>query len=185
MKKHPFEPFILKNSKSMIIGTLPPENIDYYYSNSANTRMWDLLKSIKDNNKVEKNAYLLSKEEKQNILKDLNLSMTDIVLEYTRKKETTKDIDIEPIKFQNIVKLIENTSIENLLFVYKKALIYFLKSINFDFNAENIKEYGKVLEIQLNNKKINCILLPNPLSRGKKGETLEFKKEIYKKYIVI
>lgn len=47
MLKHPFEPFIPNNAKKLIIGTLPPENIPYYYSNSPNTRMWDLLSAIK------------------------------------------------------------------------------------------------------------------------------------------
>ena len=188
--KHPFEPFILQNSKNMIIGTLPPDNIEYYYSNSANTRMWDLLKSIKEKTAIQKNSYLISKDDKRNLLTNLNLSMTDIILEYKREKDSTDDKDIIPIKYNNIENIINNTSIKNLLFVYESALQWFLHSLNKKApiklskleKLEN-KKYDVMYTISLNQKLVNCILLPNPLNRGRKGENLEFKKEVYKKYI--
>ncbi len=188
--KHPFEPFILKDSKNLIIGTLPPENISYYYSNSSNTRMWDILKSILDNTEeIPKNSYKeLSVEEKKDILKKLNLSMCDIIYEYDRKKESTKDNDIIPIKYLDINSLIEDTSIENLLFVYKSAAKWFLHSLE---NKKPIKSpkpkiniHGEFYNYKLHNKIIKCILLPNPLNRGKKGETLPIKRDIYKKWIL-
>lgn len=37
--------------------------------------------------------------------------------------------------------------------------------------------------VSLNKKTINCILLPNPLNKGKRGETLKVKKEIYREWI--
>jgi len=189
--KHPFEPQIIKNSKSMIIGTLPPDNIEFYYSNSSNTRMWDLLKSIQKNTKdVPRNSYKLPTEEKKEILAKLNLSMADIILEYERKQKSTNDSDIIPKKYNNIENIIKDTSIENLLFVYKSALQWFLHSLKHEQPIELKKlpkikneEYEIICNILLNEKTINCILLPNPLSRGKKGETLEFKKETYKKWI--
>ena len=188
--KHPFKPFILQNSKNMIIGTLPPDNIEYYYSNSANTRMWDLLKSIKEKTEIPRNSYLISKDDKQNLLTNLNLSMTDIILEYKREKDSTADKDIIPIKYNNIENIINNTSITNLLFVYKSALQWFLHSLDKKAPIKlsklpplKNKEYDVIHTILLNQKSVNCILLPNPLNRGRKGQTLEVKKEIYKKYI--
>jgi G:T/U-mismatch repair DNA glycosylase len=69
--KHPFEPYIVKNSKNMIIGTLPPENAEFYYSNSKNTRRWYILKSILENtDKIPKNSYQLSIEDKKRFLKN-------------------------------------------------------------------------------------------------------------------
>jgi len=188
---HPFKPQIIKDSTSIIIGTLPPDNIEFYYSNSSNTRMWDLLKSIQENTQdIPKNSYQLPTEVKKNILMKLNLSMADIVFEYERKQDSTRDSDIVPIKYNDIETIIKNTSIKNLIFVYESALQWFLHSLKKENSIElkklpkvQSKGYGIVNKISLNGKSINCILLPNPLSRGKKGETLKFKREIYKEWI--
>ncbi len=181
--KHPFKPFIVKNSTNMIVGSLPPEGSAFYYSNSQNNRMWDLLRSIqKDLDVLPKNGYSLSVEEKKEILQALKLSMTDIILEYDRKEDSSKDNDIIPLKYNNIADLIAHTSIVNLLFVYKSALEWFLDSLQ-QKTSIGKKECGKICSVCLNEKNINCILLPNPLSRGKKGETLEVKKAIYEKWI--
>lgn len=143
--KHPFEPQIIKDSASIIIGTLPPDNIAFYYSNSSNTRMWDLLKSIQENMEyVPKNTYKFCNEIKKEILRKLNLSMADIILEYERKQNSTNDMDIVPLKYNNIENLIENTSIENLPFVYKGALQWFLHS----FGQEKPIELKKLSKIK-------------------------------------
>ena len=121
--KHPFKPQVIKDSTSMVIGTLPPDNIEFYYSNSSNTRMWDLLKSIQKNIEcIPKNSYKLTTEQKKDILLKLNLSMTDIILEYKRKQNSTKDNDIIPTRYNDIESIIKDTSIKNLLFVYESAL---------------------------------------------------------------
>jgi G:T/U-mismatch repair DNA glycosylase len=193
--KHPFEPYIAKNSKNMIIGTLPPENIEFYYSNSKNTRMWDILKSIAENTEeIPSNSYQLPTEDKKEILEKLHLSMADIIKEYERKKDedgkpTTKDKDIIPLKYNDIASIIKDTEIENLLFVYKDALEWFLHSLENLTPLKSIKipklkklEYGIYDTISLNGKTINLILLPNPLNRGKTGETLPFKRDKYKEW---
>lgn len=194
---HPFQPFIIKNSKSMVIGTLPPEptqfpkNINFYYSNSPNTRMWDLLKSIQEKTDIiNRGSYKLLAKEKENILLNLNLSMADIIYEYEREKESTQDKDIIPIKYFDIKQLIKNSSIINLLFVYKSAAKWFLHSLE-DVTPAKLStirktidnDYGVFYSFMFDNRLINCVLLPNPLNRGKKGYTLEIKKEIYKKWI--
>ncbi len=189
--RHPFEPQITKDSTSIIIGTLPPENINFYYSNSANTRMWDLLKAIQEKTQgIPKNSYQLTTEEKKDILRKLNLSMADIILEYRRKQKSTKDSDIIPLKYNDIETIIKNSSIKNLIFVYESAFQWFLHSLKKEDPIElkklpkvKNKKYGIVDEVLLNGKHMNCILLPNPLSRGKKGETLNFKRETYKQWI--
>ncbi len=42
MRLHPFKPIIPDNAKKLLIGTLPPESAPFYYSNSSNTRLWDI-----------------------------------------------------------------------------------------------------------------------------------------------
>ena len=197
---HPFHPYIIKNSKSIIIGTLPPEGTSFYYSNSRNTRMWDILKSIQEkSNDIPKGSYELKINEKQDILSSLNLSMADIIYEYTREKESTDDKDIIPIKYLDIKQQIKNTSIVNLLFVYESAARWFLHSLNSNTPAKlsmvaklpmikeqkcNKDDVDVFHTFKLNGRTRQCILLPNPLNRGKKGCTLEKKKEIYKKWVL-
>ncbi len=191
LKTHPFKPFIIKKSKSIIIGTLPPEGIDFYYSNSSNTRMWDLLKSIQEKtNSIPKGSYQLSSNKKKAILSNLNLSMADIIYEYERKKESTDDSDIIPNKYLDIKQLIKDTSITNLLFVYESAAKWFLHSLENNMSVKPSKIKEKIdnkdeifYEFMLKNRPINCVLLPNPLNRGKRGQTLKDKKETYEKWI--
>ena len=175
----------------MIIGTLPPDRAEFYYSNSANNRMWDILRAIEyKRDELPKNSYRLPIDEKIKTLKTLNLSMCDVILEYERKNKSVKDEDIIPIMYNDIEALIKETSISNLLFVYQSALRWFLHSFNSETPLElkrvsklQNREYGEVDSVILNGRKTRCILLPNPLSRGKKGETLKKKVEIYKEYI--
>ena len=176
----------------MIIGTLPPDRAKFYYSNSTNNRMWDILRAIENKrDELPKNSYRLPTDEKIKILKTLNLSMCDVILEYERKNESVKDDDIIPLKYNDIADLIKGTSISNLLFVYQSALRWFLHSLKTETPLElkrvpklQNREYGEVDCVILNGRKTRCILLPNPLSRGKKGETLKKKVDIYKEWIV-
>lgn len=187
MKTHPFEPLIFKNTRKLVIGTLPPESATYYFSNSSNTRLWDILKSIQEDNPyVSRNSNLLSKEEKHKILKSLSLGIYDIIYKYERIDiNSTKDKDIIPLEYSNILDLIENTKVEELLFVYKNAAKWFLHSLTkikpVKCNQlKNNLNYGIFKELILNNRKIACSLLPTPLNRGKLGETLKFKLDFYK-----
>ncbi len=189
---HPFEPHVIKDSKSMIIGTLPPEGIEFYYSNSPNNRMWDILKSILDKtDTLPKGSYILPTDEKKMILSKLNLSMADIIYEYEREKQSSKDTDIIPVEYFDIKRLINNSSITNLLFVYKSAAIWFLESLEGKKSVKlsRIKRdigssYDTFHSFILDGREINCILLPNPLSRGAKGWSLNRKKEVYEKQII-
>ncbi len=98
MRRHPFEPIIFRHSKSLLIGTLPPETAPFYFSNSPKTRLWDILYAIdKDEHTVPKNKYLIPEEEKIKILKNLSLSLTDIILDFDRKDmNSVQDNDIIP-----------------------------------------------------------------------------------------
>lgn len=189
---HPFEPYIIKNSKNMIIGTLPPEGIKFYYSNSPNTRMWDILRSVLEKtDTLPKNSYRLSTNEKKTILSNLNLSMADIIHKYERKADSTKDTDIIPLEYLDIKRVIKETSITNLLFVYKSSARWFLESLEGNEPARLSKitkkidsNYDIFHTFMLDGREINCILLPSPLSRGTKGWTLKRKKDVYEKWLI-
>jgi len=186
IQTHPFTPIANQQSKALIVGTLPPDTAPFYYSNSCNTRMWDILKTIQTGEKeIFKNTVLHPKEDKIEILNNLNVGMCDIIKKYQRSKLTVKDTDILPIEYFNVHSLAKEYNISNILFVYESAAKWFLHSLKkqkpIAYNAlpKNKIDYGEFEKIE----DVSCILLPNPLNRGKKGETLAFKLSEYKKYI--
>lgn len=186
-KKHPFDPVIFRDSKSILIGTLPPETSPFYFSNTPKTRLWDLLYTL-DNKQdvVSKNKYLLSIEEKLEILRNLNLSLTDIILEYDRRDmNSVEDSKIIPYSYRDILSLIKETKITQLLFLYKNAALWFLHSLTGEnprsIGLLNYKiDFGEFHKLTLNEKEITCTILPMPLNRGRKGESMAFKLGVYK-----
>jgi G:T/U-mismatch repair DNA glycosylase len=191
MKTHPFKPIIFEDTKALIVGTLPPDTAPFYFSNSPRTRLWDILKSILEEKLIVcTGSFKLPTEQKIEILKELNLGIHDIIYEYERKDQNSgKDIDVIPHAYADIPAAIKGTKVERLVFVYKSAASWFLHSLT---NAPPVLysklkydiEYGTFHKLRIENKDVDCVLIPNPLNRGrKKGETLEEKLSIYKNYL--
>jgi len=190
MKTHPFGPKLFTNTRKVLIGTLPPETAEVYFSNSTNTRLWDLLFSVSNNQDVvAKNKNLLPWIEKENILKSLSLGVTDIIHQYSRTDwDSVQDNHIIPSAYNDIIALIEHTKVEQLLFVYKNAARWFLHSLNHNepvliSKLKDQIELGVFHKIKLSDRTIECILMPSPLNRGEAGQTLPFKLKYYKKII--
>lgn len=189
--KHPFKPLLNHKTKSLLVGTLPPESAQFYFSNSRNTRLWDILKSIVEKKQVaSKGSNGLSPREKEKILFELETGIYDIILEYHRDfMDSTKDKHIQPIKYSDILSLAKKKQISKLLFVYKNAAKWFLHSLEGEKpkRAQILKyeiEYGVFKTIKTEYGEIKCVLLPSPLNRGKKGETLDFKLTNYQQEIL-
>jgi len=187
---HPFDPIIFENTRKLLVGTLPPETAPWYFSNSVNTRLWDILKSVLlDYESVSQNSNSLSILDKTEILKSLDLGIYDIIKDYDREIEnSTKDTEIIPLKYGDIADLVVDSKVSKLLFVYMNAAIWFLHSLTGEppkkVNSLKTKlEYGEFYKLKLGNKEISCFLLPSPLNRGRKGETLEYKLAKYREEI--
>jgi G:T/U-mismatch repair DNA glycosylase len=191
MKTHPFKPLISKATKKLLVGTLPPENVSFYFSHSSNTRLWDILSAVdQQSNFVSKGGNHLSDIKKMEILDSLGIGITDIIYRYKRDNNySTKDTDIEPKEYLDLVKLAIDNNITELLFVYQSALKWFvhylqkeppvrLKKISMRFNI------GPQNILVSENKNIKCTLLPAPLNRGAKGQNLTYKLAFYKTHIL-
>ena len=153
---HPFDPLIFDNTRKLLIGTLPPETAPFYFSNSNNTRLWDILKTIsKDDVSISQNSNKLSKQEKIKILKSLDLGIYDIIKDYDRKiLNSTKDNDIIPLKYSDIAGLVAASDVNELLFVYRIAAKWFLHSLTGEspIKVNNIKteiEYGEFHKLKI------------------------------------
>jgi len=192
MKTHPFEPLAFEETKKLIIGTLPPETAPFYFSNGSNTRLWDILSSIdRGIAEISTKSNDLTRETKYDILKRLNLGIADIIYKYEREVSySTRDKDIIPKEYKNLIEIAENSSVNEFLFVYQNAYKWFLHSLSHhcpvktrDLNNQQY-QIGFLQNIKLKNKEIKCYLLPSPLNRGRRGETLLFKLDFYRKLIL-
>jgi G:T/U-mismatch repair DNA glycosylase len=190
MRTHPFKPYISKATRKLLVGTLPPEGVSFYFSHSSNTRLWDILKAIMDNAKaVGKGGNELSKKTKIAILDSLGVGITDIIYCYQRDVlASTKDLHIDPKKYNDLLRLVIDNNIEELIFVYQSAYKWFVHSLDKKppVRLRRLKlkcALGSQKEIIFEGKRIKCTLLPSPLNRGLKGQTLAFKLDFYRKYI--
>ena len=187
---HPFDVIVNNSTTTLIVGTLPPDSASFYYSNDKNSRLWDILKAINDNAAdLPKNSRLLPAEAKLEILDNLGLGICDIIHHYERTEENSVyDQHIIPLKYRDVQHYIENYQISKLLFVYKSAYAWFKHSLtgqepipysNLDLNFD----LGHLGSLQLAHGEVACYLLPNPLNRGRKSETLKVKLELYRNQI--
>lgn len=190
MKIHPFKPLIPRTATKLLVGTLPPEGVTFYFSNSPNTRLWDILKAISENsNSIGRGGNLLSNSQKTGILKSLNIGITDIIYGYERDDmNSTKDKHIIPLQYNDLLQLAVDHNINELLFVYGSAFSWFMHSIEKSTPVKilRLKRYPLVetMKIEFKGKSIKCIQLPSPLNRGTKGQTLQYKLAVYRKHIV-
>jgi G:T/U-mismatch repair DNA glycosylase len=107
MKTHPFKPLIPTGAKKLLVGTLPPESATAYFSNSANTRLWDILTSNDQNlSEVCSGTNKLSQTEKEKLLQRLKVGISDIIFQYDREEpDSTKDNHIIPRKYNDLIQL--------------------------------------------------------------------------------
>ena len=192
-KKHPFPPLIHKETRKLLVGTLPPANAKFYFSNSSNTRLWDILSSIDQGLSIVcKGSNGLGEKDKQAILKRLNLGITDIIYGYEREEgffDSTRDKHIIPKEYKKLIELSIQEDIDEILFVYQSAYKWFVHSMtgHEPVKLHTLKEKyntGYLESVKVGDKDIKCALLPSPLNRGRKGENLTYKLHFYRKYIL-
>src|SRR5688572_1646005 len=128
---HPFDPLIPNGAKTLLIGTLPPETAPYYFCNSSNTRLWDILNAIHQKSQtVVTSSNNLHTDEKIKILAGLCTGIVDIVYHYDRDDiNSTRDRDIKPLEYKAIATIAQTKKISTLLFVYENALKWFVHSL--------------------------------------------------------
>jgi hypothetical protein len=148
------------------------------------------LQTINDKAKViGQGGNQLSKKTKVEILDSLRVGITDIIYCYQRDiHASTKDLHIDPKKYKDLLRLAVDNNIDELIFVYQSAYKWFVHSLDKKppVRLRRLKlkcTIGNQREIIFEGKRIRCTLLPSPLNRGLKGQTLAFKLDFYRKYI--
>ncbi|MGB4774634.1 MAG: DNA-deoxyinosine glycosylase [Daejeonella sp.] len=136
---HPFKPFIPESSNTLIIGSFPgkqstqkPKDKDWFYSASRN-QFWKILEIV-----FEKN--LSSFNDKQQILRENKIAITDIILSCERKENKNSDVNLINKKYnQEAIDLIlTKNPISKILFTSKGVYQEFLENFNKPRNVELI-----------------------------------------------
>ncbi len=180
--EHPYKPFVSDESTKLIIGTIPPprfcnkslkiypSDVDFYYG-SRDNHFWDIVSEVFNASLTR--GTLVSVLERKRLLEDKNIGICDIIKKVERKNPNSasddnlivnKDsfLDIEALlrDYQNVTTLIY-TSQKVKSFMYKKT------------KKEHIHT-NDCIEIKLNNKLYEVIVLPSPSPRN----TTEYSEKI-------
>lgn len=152
--KHPYQPFIPKDTTKLIVGTLPPprfsvgnlleKDVDFCYGSYYNS-LWLFIDSIYNLNfryDNSKGAIL----ERQQFLINHNIGICDIVESAERKKIDASDLGMTNIKLRNILGYLKAyPKIDTLLFTggnSKNGPEYFFR--------KHLKTYDLKLELVSN-----------------------------------
>lgn len=163
--KHPYKPFIQKDSTKLIVGTLPPprfstgelleKDVDFCYGSYYNS-LWLFIDKIHDLKLRYDNSNEAIEERKAFLIKN-KIGVCDIVESAEREKIDASDLGMKNIKLRNIIGYLkEYPNIDTLLFTggnSKNGPEYFfrkhLKTYNLKLKLIR-KETPKIHEFQLN-----------------------------------
>ena len=194
---HPFEPFVSKNTKTLILGTFPGKDFtdpnkendkeDWYYGNKRN-EFWELIEyalGCKGNS-------LKTIKEKKEVLEKHNIGITDIVKKAKRKDDNNSDENLEVMETNDLNSLLDKyKEIDTIVLTSKDMYTKFLKKyyvetddaiLKQDKNKEQKthEEQGKKINIYYYTFKGRRILVVPLHSPARKNVSIKIKKALYK-----
>ena len=149
--KHPYKPYIQKDTKKLIVGTLPPprfstgdlleKDVDFCYGSYYNS-LWLFIDEIHNLNLRYDNSEEAINERKAFLIKH-KIGVCDIVESAEREKVDASDIGMQNITLRDVVGYLKQyPSIETILFTggnSKNGPEYFF--------IRNLKDYNIKLEL--------------------------------------
>ena len=162
--KHPYDPFIQKDTKKLIVGTLPPprfstrdlleKDVDFCYGSYYNS-LWLFIDKIHNLNLRYDNSQEAIDQRKQFLIKN-KIGVCDIVESAEREKVDASDLGMQNIKLRDLVGYLkEFPNIETILFTggnSKNGPEYFfrkhLKAYNLKLDVVN-NEVPRIHEFPL------------------------------------
>lgn len=175
LHKHPYKPFIKKNTERLIVGTLPPprfttgdlqeKDVDFCYGSHHNS-LWLYIDAIYNLNLRYDNSKEAISQRKEFLITH-KIGVCDIVESAERKKIDASDLGMSAIKLRNIIGFLQDfPSIKMLLFIggnSKNGPEYFFR--------KHLREYNLKLElVAKDTPKIHQFILPS--SSAKQPERL-------------
>lgn len=152
--KHPYQPFIQKDTKKLIVGTLPPprfstgklleKDVDFCYGSYYNS-LWLFIDKI-HNLKLRYDNSQEAIEERKQFLIENKIGVCDIVESAEREKVDASDIGMQNIKLRDVIGYLKQyPSIETILFTGGKS-----KNGPEYFFRKHLKDYNVKLELVSN-----------------------------------
>ena len=184
--QHPYKPFIQKDTKKLIVGTLPPprfstgalleKDVDFCYGSCYNS-LWLKIDKIHNLNLRYDNSQEAI-EERKAFLMQHQIGVCDIVESAEREKIDASDLGMKNIKLRDVIGYLKQyPNIETLLFTggnSKNGPEYFFR--------KHIKDYNIKLELISNEvPRIHQFSLPCHSSchiERSRNESEESKSEI-------
>ena len=121
--KHTLKPIYNKNTKVLILGSIPSivsRELDFYYANKSN-RFWKVINILF-------NVELKTKDEKINFLLRNNIGLFDVIKECDINNSS--DNSIKNIIVNDIDEIINKTKIKTVFCIGKKAFNTYIKYFN-------------------------------------------------------
>lgn len=191
---HPYNPILCKDTKYLIVGTLPPprfctkelkpKDVDFCYGSKDNL-LWQIFNQIFSLNLLFENSNRAI-EQRVDFLQNQKIGICDIVDSCYREKIDASDSGMSNIKLRDILKyLFEYKNIDTILFTGKNSKNspeYFFRQI---LKKENIKfervedEYLRIHKFIFNNRTIITISLTSPSNAANRfiGSNILYKEE--------
>jgi hypoxanthine-DNA glycosylase len=163
IETHPFEPFVPRNMKYLIIGSFPGKgqteidpNSDHWFYGAKRNTFWKILERVYD-------IPLQNKKSKQQLFVNTKMGIADIILKAVRKNNTNSDTNLDVIELSDIAikKIIESNNIATIF-----------------FTSKFVEKLFKKVFPQVH----NTIVLPSPSPRFA-TMSLQEKISIYKKHL--
>ena len=191
---HPYKPYLNKDTKKIIVGTLPPprfcnkelkkEDVNFCYGSKDNL-LWQILDKIFNLDLLFDNSKN-AESQRKNFLDKNQIGICDIVASCERSKIDASDLGMENIVLRDILfYLKEYKSIDTLIFTggnSKNGPEFFLRKI---LKAQNIKfellnnEIPKIHKFYFQNREFKTISLTSPSNAANRsiGANSYFKKK--------
>ncbi len=191
---HPFKPFLKRETRRIIVGTLPPprfctkeykeKDVLFCYG-SKDGLLWQILDKIYKLNLIYDNSKIAIEQRKEFLIKE-KLGICDIVDSCKRAKIDASDIGMEEVVLRDILKYLRDyPNINTIIFTggyCKNSPEYFLrkvlkeKNIKFEIVDDNIP---KVHKFEYDNRIFKTISLTSPSNAANRsiGANPYYKKQ--------
>ncbi len=168
LHKHPYQPFIKKDSTKLIVGTLPPprfttrdlleNDVDFCYGSYHNS-LWKFIDEIYGLNLRYDNSEEAIQERKQFLIKQ-RIGICDIVESAERERIDASDLGMKHIKLRNLLGYLKQfPKIDTILFIggnSKNGPEYFFR--------KHLKTYNLKLTLVVDEvPRIHEFVMPNDL----------------------
>lgn len=166
-EQHPWPPYIPEGATKLLLGTFPTANdnrrFEFYYPSPKN-RFWAVISSLAEKN-LEHFTSDRAISERQEILKDLKLAISDMGQRILRQQDSALDHNLFPLEFCDVFALIEaNTNLNTIILTSSgkgnSALSWFSAycELNFIQLAKRDEKIPWETFIQIGSRKVKVVV---------------------------